>query len=860
TAKKDGGASGAVKAAMDTKVKKAATAKPDVRPEIAESEDISLTVKLPSSVTKGLYQFGYIEQGVHDEIVPFDILTRGSNPVTITGLNPNKMYYIYVKQIGEDGYEDSLWGDLYVEQKTDYPHVIGTVEISVSNNTTAYGQTLTAVVKNGVPTQKGEWNWYRVSPDGERSSSLSTDSYYEILDPRDIGSKIEAVYSGDPTKFYAGEISSQSEEVKKAEVKAPKKTTPSNMVSATDSTFTFTLPSQDTAGSGLGVDEKFIVGYSLSENGVPVEYREDGIVQTYTPNTEITLKNLKRNTTYYLFLRYAEQAEHYKSDWSAVDQRIVKKTEKTNLTGSMHFTYANTGATNPIQGEKLIVQLDGVNTKEGTWTWTKVQNGVESNIANYFPQGEDSTYYMIPATEAVGTTYKVTFTPTEGFSGSITETSTEVQKYTKDQYDAPTVSPQRKTQTDTTLTFKMGEDADEGVVYEFQYGKENNEDAPTNKLVDTKAYKGADVTITGLDRNTTYYIWVRRAKDDNYEASAWCLLNLEMKTELTGILGYVSIDGIDTAGKELTASYNKANYIPSGDDTNGSWKWYRENNGSYVQITSGITNNKTISKYTPTGSDIGKKLKAVYTGAGDFKGDKEAVTSSIKKNVATDPEITTFTQISDIDNHLQTNVELNTKEYVWYRVQKDTIPAPNAPEGTTESAMTAAGWTKVPSTNFQLTQDYEKAYFEANRVYTLYIVKQETADTQVSNVRSKSVELGPVTQSGTIAFTGNEVVGKTVSATLKDANNNKGTWKWYMSTTDCGTTGTDAAPSINDTAKWKQLASGYSPTIDSDTSTLTISEDMWKHYIKAEFVPNSDIGYGGESIKKMAATYVKKIY
>ncbi|MCG4663620.1 hypothetical protein L0P73_23855, partial [[Clostridium] innocuum] len=77
--------------------------------------------------------------------------------------------------------------------------------------------------------------------------------------------------------------------------------------------------------------------------------------------------------------------------------------------------------------------------------------------------------------------------------------------------------------------------------------------------------------------------------------------------------------------------------------------------------------------------------------------------------------------ISDIDNHLQTNVELNTKEYVWYRVQKDTIPAPNAPEGTTESAMTAAGWTKVPSTNFQLTQDYEKAYFEANRVYTLYI-------------------------------------------------------------------------------------------------------------------------------------------
>ena len=37
----------------------------------------------------------------------------------------------------------------------------------------------------------------------------------------DIGAKIEAVYSGDKSKFYAGEISAQSEEVKKAEVPAP---------------------------------------------------------------------------------------------------------------------------------------------------------------------------------------------------------------------------------------------------------------------------------------------------------------------------------------------------------------------------------------------------------------------------------------------------------------------------------------------------------------------------------------------------------------------------------------------------------------------------------------------------------------
>ncbi|MFR5078111.1 MAG: hypothetical protein ACLTDX_08765 [[Clostridium] innocuum] len=57
-----------------------------------------------------------------------------------------------------------------------------------------------------------------------------------------------------------------------------------------------------------------------------------------------------------------------------------------------------------------------------------------------------------------------------------------------------------------------------------------------------------------------------------------------------------------------------------------------------------------------------------------------------------------------------------------------------------------------------------------------------------------------------------------------------------------------------------QLASGYSPTINKAYSTLTINEDLWKHYIKAEFVPNNEIGYGGASIKKVNTNYVRKIY
>ncbi|MCR0207267.1 hypothetical protein MKC66_21365, partial [[Clostridium] innocuum] len=540
----------------------------------------------------------------------------------------------------------------------------------------------------------------------------------------------------------------------------------------------------------------------------------------------------------------------------------MKKTEKTALSGSMNFAYAGTNALSPVQGEKLVAILNAPNVKEGTWEWWRIENGEETKILNFFPEGDDATYYMIPSDETVGTTYKVKFTPVSGYSGSFTQTSEALLKYEREKYDAPTAAPQGTRQSDTTVTFKMGDDADEGIVYEFQYGTEDAVDSKQNKLVETKAYKGTDVTITGLNRNTGYHIWVRRAKDDNKDASEWCTSKLSMKTEQTEIHGYVSIDGIDTAGKELIATYNQASYIPTGDDGNGTWKWYRESSGgSYTEITAGIESNGVESRYTPTKDDIGKKLKVEYTGTGDFKASKTAVTTSIKKNVAKDPVINKFKQGDDTEeSRLRIEIELDTTENVWYMIKDSNTVAPQIPSGTSDKVMTDAKWTKATDTKMEATKDVEGKYYAANTKYTLYIVKQESADTQVSNLISREVMLGTMTQTGTITYTGDEVVGKTITATMKDTNNDQGSWKWYVSDTDCGTNGETAAPSLTDRTKWKQLASGYSPTVDSTTSTLTLSEDMWKHYIKAEFVPNNEIGYGGESIQAVDSKYVRKIY
>ena len=42
--------------------------------------------------------------------------------------------------------------------------------------------------------------------------------------------------------------------------------------------------------------------------------------------------------------------------------------------------------------------------------------------------------------------------------------------------------------SDTTVTFKMEDGADEGIVYEFQYGTEDAVDSDQNKLVETRRH------------------------------------------------------------------------------------------------------------------------------------------------------------------------------------------------------------------------------------------------------------------------------------------------------------------------------------------------------------------------------------
>lgn len=851
-AKSDVGVSGEVTSTSTPLIKKAKTEAPKVAPEVVTTEttDISVTVKMPDSIHTGLYQFGYIEDGTGaSDKTPFETYTRASNALTITGLKPNKVYTIYVRQIGENGYENSDWSIPYIQVQTQNEHIKGTVIIK---GDAIYGQMLQASVNAPSPGQTASIKWYRVNEDGTVSNdAIASGDSYTINKSVDIGKKIRVVYTG--YGKYAGEIMAETETVLKAEVHAPYNAISENLSQVkSDTSVELYLPKLDQAEDGLSVSEKYIIGYSLTEGGVPVEYREDGNVVKYEADQSVILNGFKHNTPYYFFLRYAETATHYKSDWSSIENCISLTTKKTKFTGNISFTYATDDMA--IQGEKLIAVLDGNNTTDGTWSWSKIdKDGKEENINNFFPvEGQTATYIMIPNDDAIiGTSYQVTFTPNENYDGKAEKKSNLVQKYTKEKYPTPTNIPVQVSKTDTTITFKM-ETGTEGAVYQFKYG--DTQDISQAILADINAYEGTNVTITGLDRNKDYYVWVSQVGDQIKDDSDYTSNSLKMRTEKTDLHGYVSIEKTPVVKEELTATYVNASYMPAGDDSGGKWQWYRKDDDSFTKITSATSNT-----YTPVTADIGKELKAEYTGTGDFQSEKSAVSANTRKPVVANPVINDMKQIGDMDNQLAVEATLDTTENVWYILQQSSLPEPELPaDGYTETLMKNAGWTKTTAPSLQLNVDKDGNYLTPKISYTLYVVKAETDTSQPSGIVSATAEVGVLTQQGTIALSGNVVVGQELKATLTNGNNTSGTWKWYVSTTDCGT-GTTSAPSIDSKDEWDQLSSGFYPSVDSNVSTLTISEDMFKKYIKVEFVANESKNYKG-TVKSDASSFVKKVY
>ena len=825
--------------------------------DVQEKAHDDITVTLFMDTAEGLYQFGYATS-VGGDITPYTTLSRAQTELTMTGLSANTMYYIYVRQVGENGYTDSAWSNAAYSFKTDAEHVRGDVIIS---GDAVYNKTLTAEIKNKPADHKGDFVWYRLDGNDERIISSKVTGTTYSLKKDDIGHKIEAVYEG--MDGYAGEVTNISETVSKEEKEAPENNLTTG--TATDTEIPVTMPSNSTG-------EKYILGISTTQNGIPIEQQEDGSVKEFTAASPYTIKNLNRDTTYYLFIRYAANETHQKSEWIAADKAVSKKTTKKEFSGTITFTYeTESGKLMKGQTVKAILNPgdDSFNYK-GIWTWTKTYNGKTTPINNFtISSDKHSTSYVVPENEDTGAVYNVTFEANVGYYGSQTAVTSGVQEPVKGKYEKPDAnSIVMEPVDDGSIKLMMSEG--EGL-YQFYYREDDTNPADSIGGFFTKLFTGddgytkanktvganVDLIIDGLNRNTRYIVKVERVGDEKFETSD-VVYSSEAATEYTSvttlktdIAGHVTLSGDEYFGGTLTAAYNKAAYasIGSGSDENGKWKWYRDD----TEII-GMRGTSYILKK----EDIGTVIKAEYTLPENeaFQGTVEASTKIIEKADCINPEITNI-ESKDIDGILTMRVT-GTKsdgDEIYYRLQEASDKAPVYPN----TADQLKEWNKVATETIDVIKDSNNRELKMNATYTIYYIKQESDIQKGSAVISKSFTMGTKSQTGTVEFSGDFVVGKNVTATLNVPNNTKGTWHWYMSAKRYGYDGLSAMPDTTIEENWTEITGGFSPVLNDDNSTLAITEDMFAHYIRVEFVADTEQGYSGE-IETTDEQFVKKVY
>ena len=833
-------------------------------PEIKKTGATALTVGMPAGTdTAGLYEFGYSTQPDPDKTgAEFHTVTakaRGTGEVTIPELASSTVYYIWARRSGEGGFTDSPWSAASVTGITLPPALTGGLSLTGS---CIYGETLT--VSLTVPGQNGSFHWYRdgveISGTGNPSHGDGTSSYQ--LGTGDIGKQLTITYqgqkegSGSPA---SGELTMVSDTIEKQSQTAPVFSLSDGDVEKTDSSLTFTVPSEG--------EKKLKAGYAYSNTGVPVS--RGGALN---PGGQAVLTGLDRNTDYYLFLKYAESDTEKESVWSAAAGPFT--TEKRSLSSDTIVF----DLTAPHPGSRLTATLTSsreLGEIEGTWSWVEIVGGVTSPVAFTEDIGTpEETSYLIPDTAAVGTKYTVTFTGKDGMEGTVTGTSSPVSPVTTEQYPTPP-APQVKSSTDASMTVGMP-DGTEGI-YQFAYA--DGPDGGTTGWMEfgNTAYGSNSVTITGLVRNTNYDIRAKRlSSESGYTDSDWSA-SVRQKTGLTELGGSVAITGNAINGETLTASYTKASYLPTGDDTGGSFRWQKALSAVGFMINGEVQEpvyrdipGAASQTYQLTKEDVNYRLKAIYTAPSDhgFTGEKSAETEVVKKTAQTSPQGGALEVGSSSADQILIRVK-NLPTGGWYQIRTRSAEAPAAPELSVDAE--ALGWKQVTVGELETSKYYDptvKAEVEMTpgTEYIIYTVYAGTEELQPSAVAAgTSLAAGYYQQTGTIVYTSSRedgggiiLSGGELKAELTGGNGSTGSWKWYVSS---GLYSAGAPGS----ADWTYLPSGYYPINNSTTSSLTLTDDMVGRYVRAEFVADPSGNYEGTVGKTSRGEeyypqYVKKIY
>ena len=257
-------------------------------------------------------------------------------------------------------------------------------------------------------------------------------------------------------------------------------------------------------------------------------------------------------------------------------------------------------------GETLTANAAGA--QDITYQWYRRKSGDTQSSAI---SGATSSTYTIQPTDAG---YEINVEATAPGCAAISSRFTgTVKAQTPEDIEVSTI-------TDRSLSVRAKGTG--GVEYEYAYASSENGD----KILAGRSKE--KLTITGLSRNTNYWLFARAAgaADGTYEAGAWSKA-VTCTTEKTEITGPIRTNDVTHMGDEILAKIADTNL------QKGTWKLYREKaDAADEDITAlGSAGAYTFS-YTIREDDVGCSLRFVYEASGDFRDPKEgAVTYTSAK-------------------------------------------------------------------------------------------------------------------------------------------------------------------------------------------------------------------------------------
>ena len=708
------------------------------------------------------YEYAYATSETGNKIITH----RSKDKVTISGLSRNKDYWLFTRVAGDENgsYEPSEWSDP-VQIKTAKTDVVGPIKLNTNIN--ADSQLIANIADTNLQT--GDWKLERVK-DGFTTPLTPTPAgdygLTYMLTDADAGSVIRVSFTARPDSDFQGTVSVETKTILKKSQQAPD-------IAPTE-------VENEKKDHALVVKSTAVEADTSYEFGYRKDAKEEikTLEGTYAADTKVTIPDLDRNTTYYVYMRKAGKDRYEPSAWSPSVQLTTERSSVAADTVSV----TGTPKVNETITFKVKNETENTQDERGIWVLERIGDGMNNTLIPTTTSDDTKTitYRLVP--EDAGYQIKATFIGTGDYKDQRSTSSVTIQN---DAQDIGITKPKLVRQEEYSITARVEGASDD--IYEFGYKEEDKEEITAFAVT---AGWGKDVSITPLTRDTAYTIYVRKAAKTGYDASGWSE-GISARTQKSKLAGNISYEGTTKVTDTLEVTYEAGTYAYPGNDTEGSWQWYLDD----VPVPEEKGGTSPALSIEPV--DGNPKVKVTYT-AKDGSGFEGTVTrdfGTVYKEAYEVPAAPTLTaQAEDAKKegsvlHL-TSTDVGNNVFYYLRLSSnDTlpkrIPVKDVPDGGAlkEDTDNVERWLKA--------SDDMSVRVPANRTYVVYAARLESDTNLASEINStrgklsaKEPLLREPEEVGRITETDSTVKWKTLQKkTLQYSLYGKApsaTWKYYV--------------------------------------------------------------------------------